>query len=317
MDADPPRPAFQRLTVDSCLRVDSGGRLSGLLLSEDLVDEVSVLVFPTVVGEAGSLSIYNLPEAAPSGDVVSLALRGVEVPRDDAVWLRYDVVRWRPVPLSDAPAYADRMSSNPSTGGGVLALTFDDGPSEWTPQILDLLAEHGASATFFILGAAIAGAERTLERALAEGHELGLHSWSHPHLTQLSDDEIRREMSETQAAIERATSFVARVWRPPYFEADDRVRQALAGGGRIEAGCSIAPEDYHWPAERTAAFAIERLRPGAIVDLHDGRPSRSSSAAERSATVEALELILEEMGQRNLRGVSFSQLPTLEIGAAT
>ena len=75
------------------MRVDSGGRLSGLLLSEDRVGEVSVLVFPTVVGEAGSLSIYNLPEAAPSGDVVSLALRGVEVPRDDAVWLRYDVVR--------------------------------------------------------------------------------------------------------------------------------------------------------------------------------------------------------------------------------
>jgi hypothetical protein len=48
---------------------------------------------PPVVGEASSLSIYNLPEAAPSGDVVSLALRGVEVPRDDAVWLRYDVVR--------------------------------------------------------------------------------------------------------------------------------------------------------------------------------------------------------------------------------
>ena len=75
------------------MRVDSGGRLSGLLLREGLVDEVSVLVFPTVVGEASSLSIYNLPEAVPSGDVVSLALRGVEVPRDDAVWLRYDVVR--------------------------------------------------------------------------------------------------------------------------------------------------------------------------------------------------------------------------------
>ena len=222
-----------------------------------------------------------------------------------------------PVHLSDAPAYAGEMSSNPSTGGGVLALTFDDGPSESTPPILDLLAKHGASATFFILGGAIAGAESTLERARAEGHELGLHSWSHPHLTQLSDDEIRREMRETQVAIERATGAVARVWRPPYFEADDRVHQALAGSGVVEAGCSIAPEDYHWPAARTAAFVIERLRPGAILDLHDGRPSHSSSAPERAATVEALELILKEMRQRNLRGVSFSQLPTLEIGGAT
>jgi len=82
----------ERFCVET-IRVDSGGKLSGLLLREGLVDEVSVLVFPTLVGNASSLSIYNLPEAATTGDVVSLALRGVEVPRDDAVWLRYDVVR--------------------------------------------------------------------------------------------------------------------------------------------------------------------------------------------------------------------------------
>ncbi|HEY5160846.1 MAG TPA: dihydrofolate reductase family protein [Gaiellaceae bacterium] len=81
----------ERFGVET-IRVDSGGRLSGLLLREGLVDEVSVLVFPTLVGNASSLSIYNLPETVPAGDVVSLALRGVEVPRDDAVWLRYDVV---------------------------------------------------------------------------------------------------------------------------------------------------------------------------------------------------------------------------------
>jgi len=82
----------ERFGVET-IRVDSGGRLSGLLLSEGLVDEVSALVFPALVGNASSLSIYNLPETVADGAVVSLALRGVEVPRDDAVWLRYDVVR--------------------------------------------------------------------------------------------------------------------------------------------------------------------------------------------------------------------------------
>jgi hypothetical protein len=95
------------------------------------------------------------------------------------------------------------------------------------------------------------------------------------------------------------------------------VRRAIAGSGLVEAGCSIAPEDYRWPAERTAAFVIKRLRPGAIVDLHDGRPSHSSSAPERSATIEALELILEEMKRQDLRSVSLSQLSTLEIDATT
>jgi peptidoglycan/xylan/chitin deacetylase (PgdA/CDA1 family) len=205
------------------------------------------------------------------------------------------------------------MTSHLCTEKQVLALTFDDGPSEWTPLILDLLAEHNARATFFILGTCIAGRESALERALSEGHELGLHSWSHPHLTQLSDAEIRDEMLKTRAALEQATGFVARIWRPPYFEADERVRRALAGDSLVEAGCSIAPEDYHWPAERTAAFVIERLQPGAILDLHDGRPARSGSVQTRTATIEALDSILREMDRQGLGGVQYSQLPTLEI----
>jgi len=72
-----------------------------------------------------------------------------------------------------------------------------------------------ARATLFILGDGIAAHEQILKRALAEGHELGLHGWSHPHLTELSDAEIRDEMLTTQKAIERATGIVARVWRPP------------------------------------------------------------------------------------------------------
>jgi peptidoglycan/xylan/chitin deacetylase (PgdA/CDA1 family) len=116
-------------------------------------------------------------------------------------------------------------------------------------------------------------------------------------------------MRETQTAIERATGVVAQVWRPPYFEVDERVRQALAGTGLIEASCSIAPEDYHWPTQRTAAFVIERLCPGAVVDLHDGRPSHSASTPERSTTVEALDLILREMTRRGVRSVPFLQLP--------
>jgi peptidoglycan/xylan/chitin deacetylase (PgdA/CDA1 family) len=205
------------------------------------------------------------------------------------------------------------MSSPRSAEKRVLALTFDDGPSEWTPSILDLLAEHGARATFFVLGAAIAGRERTLERALREGHELGLHGWSHRHLTQLPEAEIRDEMLKTQAAIKRATGYLAGVWRPPYFEADERVRQALAECRLTEIGCSIAPEDYHWPAERTAAFVIERLSPGAVIDLHDGRPERSGSDQTRLATATALEQILAEMETKSLASVPVSKISCADL----
>jgi peptidoglycan/xylan/chitin deacetylase (PgdA/CDA1 family) len=201
------------------------------------------------------------------------------------------------------------MSPRRSTEKSVLALTFDDGPSPWTIEILDLLAEHGARATFFVLGANIAGRESTLRRAIAEGHQLGLHSWSHPHLPDLSPGEVRDEMFRTQTAIERATGTVARFWRPPYFEADEHVRRALAGTELIEVGCTIAPEDYHWSALQTAAYVVERLEPGAIVDLHDGQPENSGSDPTRTATVAALELILAELEKRDLRSAPVSEFP--------
>jgi peptidoglycan/xylan/chitin deacetylase (PgdA/CDA1 family) len=209
------------------------------------------------------------------------------------------------------------MISGRSTDKSVIALTFDDGPSTWTASVLDLLAEHGARATFFVLGANIEGGERDLERAVEEGHELGLHGWSHRRLTELSNAEIRDEMLATQTAIERATGVVCRSWRPPYFEVDERVRKALNESGLAEIGCTIAPEDYHWPAERIAAYVIERLQPGAIVDLHDGRPPRSGSEQTRAATVEALGLILREMKRRNLASFPISELLALENSGTT
>jgi peptidoglycan/xylan/chitin deacetylase (PgdA/CDA1 family) len=201
------------------------------------------------------------------------------------------------------------VSSRGKSTGSVLALSFDDGPSPWTIEILDLLAEHGARATFFILGANIAAQESTLCRALAEGHELGLHTWSHPHLPAISPEQIRDEMLRTQEAIERATGTVARLWRPPYLEADARVRGALVESGLIEASCTIAPEDYHWPAQRTAAFVLERLEPGVIVDLHDGRREGSGSDPTRSETVRALALILAEIDRAGLASVPVTELP--------
>ena len=75
------------------------------------------------------------------------------------------------------PTYADAMSFRRSAERRLIALTFDDGPSPWTAPILDLLAEHSARATFFVLGANIAWRESTLRRAVEEGHELGVHGW--------------------------------------------------------------------------------------------------------------------------------------------
>jgi len=67
----------------------------------------------------------------------------------------------------------------------LVALAFDDGPSVWTEQILDLLAASGGRATFFVCGAAIEGREAALRRCIAEGHEVASHTHTHPELREL------------------------------------------------------------------------------------------------------------------------------------
>src|SRR5258708_15362928 len=85
-----------------------------------------------------------------------------------------------------------------------IALTFDDGPSEWTEPILDTLRDHGARATFFVVGGSIAGREETVRRAVREGHEIGNHTATHPDLTSRRRRSIRRELAVANRLIEQA-----------------------------------------------------------------------------------------------------------------
>jgi peptidoglycan-N-acetylglucosamine deacetylase len=180
----------------------------------------------------------------------------------------------------------------------LIALTFDDGPSEWTEPILDLLADHDAYATFFVVGSAVKGREATLERARSDGHEIGSHTFSHPHPAVLGEDELREEIRHGAEAAGGAT-----LVRPPYgedAERFDRLAQELGLGPTVL--WSVDPRDWDATdggvvAERVLAGAAA----GAIVDLHDGRrPQR--------ATVAAVEMLLPALDERGFRLVTVSQL---------
>jgi peptidoglycan/xylan/chitin deacetylase (PgdA/CDA1 family) len=192
-------------------------------------------------------------------------------------------------------------------------LTFDDGPSSWTGQILDLLAAHDGHATFFALGclADSNGGGETLRRVVESASEVGNHTYSHPSLPTLADSAIRAELERAGPRIEQATGTALRYWRPPYFHVDARVRDAVAPLGLQEVGCSMMPWDWEWDAERSAAFVIERLQRGSIVCMHDGRPPdepHDLSAPTREASVAAVGLILAAMTDRGLRSVTVSEL---------
>lgn len=180
-------------------------------------------------------------------------------------------------------------------------LTFDDGPSIWTPQILDRLAEHGKHAMFFLVGHSMLnpGSAKIVRRIHEEGHTLGNHSWTHRRLTDLVDIDVRGELESTSELIALVTGSAPTLFRAPYFGRDDRVDAIAAELGMTHVGASCVPDDWATDdAEAVARVVLSELRPGAVVSLHDGIPPDGGSqrcTQSRQPTVEAVRLILEGM----------------------
>ena len=178
-------------------------------------------------------------------------------------------------------------------------LTFDDGPSEWTGPILDLLRDHNQRAVFFITGQHVAAHTETVKRAFAEGHRIGNHGWSHRRLSTLDDNEIRNELVKTQRAIRDAIGIAPRVWRAPFYDPGENGIAIASKLGLRHVVANLTPDDWskHDP-EALAATVLELLRPGSVVSLHDGIPPAGGSETctdSRAVTVEAVRLILEGM----------------------
>ncbi len=202
---------------------------------------------------------------------------------------------------------------------GLVALTFDDGPdTDWTPAILDVLREKHVPATFFVIGDNVLGQEGLLQRIVAEGHELGNHSYTHPNFATLSDGETLFELNTTERLIEAYTGHRTRLFRAPYFgDAEpttaDELGPALAAqnDGYLNIGLHVDPDDWALPGteaivQRTVAGveAGNAERSGQIVLLHDG-------GGDRQQTLEALPRIIDALRARGYRFVPVSQLAGL------
>ncbi len=112
------------------------------------------------------------------------------------------------------------------TQPGTIALTFDDGPSDNTPALLDLLAANNANATFFVVGNSKHKGEidttdkwvQAIRRMAVEGHQVGSHTWSHPHLDELTSGERKEEMYKNERALTNIIGKYPAYMRPPYVE---------------------------------------------------------------------------------------------------
>jgi len=196
----------------------------------------------------------------------------------------------------------------------LVALTYDDGPSEWTVPILEHFAEHDGRATFFVLGNAIDGEERraTLRRTVAEGHEIGNHTFSHPgDLATLDEAVIREEIGRAQSSIRDVAGVEPVYWRIPFLRTSERLLSVASTLGLTHVGCSVMPGDWELDADEIAEGVRPHLRPGAVIVLHDGRPEDEPpelSRPTREETAKATGTILEDMSRLGLRAVTVSEL---------
>lgn len=152
----------------------------------------------------------------------------------------------------------------------LIALTFDDGPdNDITPQILDVLRDKGAKATFFIVGTYLIDKGPVLERELLEGHQLGSHTFGHVKLTGLTEVQIKDELDRLAARLRELTNQpTASYWlRPPYGSYHKAV-QSLAGVPVIHWSIDAA-EGKQVPGDVMAQYIIRHAFDGAIILMHD------------------------------------------------
>ena len=176
-----------------------------------------------------------------------------------------------------------------------VALTFDDGPSEETPRILDILKAEDACATFFVLGEAAKRHPEILRRIASEGHAIGIHAYKHQPFVLMDRRAIEREIRQTEAAIHAACpDAVCIPWvRPPHGFKSLSLIFTLRRAGYGLAAWSVNSRDYREPnPECIAAQVGAGAKAGAIILLHDGPGS--------AATAEALPRLLRGLAEHGL-----------------
>ncbi len=181
------------------------------------------------------------------------------------------------------------------TAEPALALTFDDGPdTEETPRVLDLLAAHGARATFFMVGKRAAAHPELVERVAAAGHAIANHSWDHTSFLHLDGAGRRDQLLRTAAAL---APHATPLFRPPFGEQSVRSLLDVRRAGYRVIAWDVVPEDWRDDAdELLVARTLRRLRRGSIVLLHDSLyRTEDARYRDRKPMREALAALLARL----------------------
>ena len=207
----------------------------------------------------------------------------------------------------------------PSQGRRV-ALTFDDGPSHQTPELLEYLKQEGVTATFFLVGANVRRLPHIAKAVTEAGHEIGNHTDTHLRLCprlgfQLnlqSPETILRELTQAQQSIATATGVQPRLFRAPYGMRWFGLRGAQRRLGLVGVMWTVIGHDWEWSAGRIAEHVLANTAPGGVICLHDGRDIQPDADIREMLT--ALRQIVPELKRQ---GYTFETVNSLCLPSAS
>ncbi|MFJ6940270.1 bifunctional polysaccharide deacetylase/glycosyltransferase family 2 protein [Streptomyces sp. NPDC101132] len=223
---------------------------------------------------------------------------------------------------SGGPVVEGASARTTAPAARTVSLTFDDGPDPvWTPKVLDVLRRHGVHATFFTVGTRVAEHPGLARRIVAEGHQIGLHGFTHTDLGAASPWRRTLELRQNQLVVAGATGITTPLLRPPYSasnraltDADwDAVAQA-GHEGYLTVLTTRDSQDWRRPGvDRIVSNATPSGRAGQIVLLHD-------AGGDRAQTVAALDLLVPRLQKAGWRFTTVGEavsLPRAERPATT
>lgn len=262
-----------------------------------------IAAFSLLSMSLGSCSNKEPEEAA--APVKSSANRAYETPKTKGPTPRNPDMRMSANFSKDAGVTFSRVS----VGEPIVAMTFDDGPHPRnTPRLLDMLRDRNIKATFYVIGRNVDLYPALTRRIVAEGHEIGNHTYTHGNLTKMSDEKVREEMVKCRASIAKASGVQPRTMRPPYGALLQRQRSMIHSEfGYPTIMWSVDPRDWQRPGPSVVTSRIlSGTTPGAIILAHD----------LHAPTVDAMPGTLDGLLRKGYKFVTVSQLLAMKPDSA-
>jgi peptidoglycan/xylan/chitin deacetylase (PgdA/CDA1 family) len=198
--------------------------------------------------------------------------------------------------------------------GPYVSITFDDGPSpKYTPQILDILKQHDVKATFFVVGKHVKKYPDIVKRMVAEGHDVGNHTYNHRDLVPATKATILKELRKTDEIIKDTVSVNTTLFRPPRGVYNQAARKTLVEEGYEIILWSLSSCDWRPNSPAGILKRIKRFtKNGTIILFHDSGALVRKEGGQRGNTVKALPMVIEYLKEQDYKILPIRELIALD-----